>query len=447
MHIQLPSCRKRFGLSLSFVAILLFFPLTGIWADSVVINGLQYSSIDDDKASVAAVDPENLSGSIVIPSTVTFNDGKKRAVTEIAEQGFKFAKISSIELPATLEAIGKDAFFRCLSLASIIIPPTVSYIGVDAFYYCSSLEYIHVMAGNEIFRNVGKAVVNKFDYIVVYPGKGDVSLVIPEGIRGICDRAFDGCQSIEEVFIPASVEEIGNMAFLFCQNLRRVLWNASASTVSHSCFHGCESLEEVVLSENVSTIGYMSFISTTLKSLTLLNPNPVMWEGDPCFSTSGWYYNAYPNCTVYVPQGSLGAYRSDANWTNFSNIKELDGSKWQRTHIVQTRDGGTMEYLLAEGTVLTYELENMSQLRYGRRHLATGIHGEAIVNGQAFRMNEGNLFFDDLRQNSLIEIYTVDGKMLSSRRASGQTQVSLGQLPTGVYFVKVNGESYKILKK
>lgn len=457
MKHSLQNRGKGFRLSLLLTVTLLLSAPT-VWAGSVVLDGLKFTDIGSGKASVAAAEPEQITGQVVIPSTVTIG-GSEYTVTDIATQAFKNSGITSVFLPSTIESIGRDAFFRCLSLTGVILPENVVSIGYDAFYYCSSLEYIKVMDENPYLYNVGKAVVSRTlgDIVVAYPGKGDTSLTLPESIRGIGEGAFSGCQTLEEVFIPASVESVSSMTFLFCEHLRRVLWNATASAVPMGTFQGCEALEEVVLSRQVESIGGMAFYGTHLKSLTLLNPNP------PTFYDNTFESQAYTECTVYVPEGSLAAYRSAEGWKSFAHIEEVQTGVWQRSLIVETRDGGTMEYLLdrrtkvrleqpnliieTEGTTLTYELDNLAQIRYGRKFITTGIHGEAIVNGQAFRMDDGVLFFDNLREGSLVEVYTVDGKAVMSRRCGGQAQLSLSQFPSGVFFVKVNGESYKILKK
>ncbi len=65
---------------------------------------------------------------------------------------------------------------------------------------------------------------------------------------------------------------------------------------------------------------------------------------------------------------------------------------WHKTIIVQTKDNATMEYVIdkdtkvrierpnlvieTEGMVLTYELENMSQVRYGKKFIPTGSETE-----------------------------------------------------------------------
>lgn len=140
-----------------------------------------------------------------------------------------------------------------------------------------------------------------------------------------------------------------------------------------------------------------------------------------------------------------------------------DDGMWRKTIIVKTLDGGSMEYLIdkntkvkiekpnliieTEGVVLTYELENMSQVRYGKRQVPTGVGSLKPDNATPFKMKDEMLFFNDLKENTLINIYTADGKTISSRHYTGNAQISLSDLPAGVYFVKMNNETYKIVKK
>ena len=136
---------------------------------------------------------------------------------------------------------------------------------------------------------------------------------------------------------------------------------------------------------------------------------------------------------------------------------------WRQTIIVTTLDGTTMEYLIdketkvklekpnlvieTENVVLNYELENMKQVRYGKKFVSTGINSATVENDQPFKLEDETLFFKDLPENSQIGIYTTDGKTVVSRQCSGEASLSLNSLPSGMYIVKINNESYKILKK
>ena len=135
---------------------------------------------------------------------------------------------------------------------------------------------------------------------------------------------------------------------------------------------------------------------------------------------------------------------------------------WRKTIVVTTLDGTTMEYLIdsdtkvkiekpnlvieTEGVVLNYELEKMAQVRYGKRLVPTGING-VTVEEQPFKWEDETVFFDRLPDNTLIEVFTTDGKLVVSRQYSGNAQLPLQSLANGVYLVKVNDTTYKIVKR
>ena len=138
-----------------------------------------------------------------------------------------------------------------------------------------------------------------------------------------------------------------------------------------------------------------------------------------------------------------------------------DGTIWKNTIVVSTIDGTTFEYLIdkdtkvrldnpnlvieTEGVILSYELANMGQLRYGRRPITNGITDNPAV--QPFSFDNETLYFERLPQGSLIEVFTIDGKLTSSLRCGDSARFSLSALSSGTYIVKVNESTYKILKK
>ncbi len=430
------------------------------WAATVEIDGLKFTTVSDTAVSVSSIN-QNLSGKVVIPPSVTI-DGKNYTVTTIAKHGFENTKITSVAMFPTIEEIGEAAFYNCQSLNSVVVPSSVKKIGEDCFSLCYVLDYIQVIKDNPNFRNVGKAVVDNSNCIVAFPGNGATEFSIPEGIKGVKKGAFHGCNSLTDVFIPSSVEEVGAAAFEGCSNLKRVKWDAVATKVPFACFSNCAALKDVILSQNVNYIDGQAFSGAALTRLVVLNPNPFFFvtTGDkPSFSTP-----LYENTTVVVPSGRSDAYSSDDLWHNFIHIEELKSEDgWQRTIIVSTLDGSMMEHLLdrntkirieqpnlvieTDGTVLTYELNSMSQIRYGRKFITTGISTVAVDAGKSFKIIDNVLSFDNLRDNSLIEIYTVDGKQVMTRRCSGHFQVPLGDLTPGIYLLKVNSETYKIQRR
>ena len=129
----IPPKRRRSKLSTSFVSHLydkyklitikimkklLFFMVTMLMpmmasADAVEINGIYYNLISKGKIAEVTKSPNYYTGSITIPSSVTYNED---------EYDVKY--------------VGKEAFANCTGLTTVTIPNSVIDIGVTAFEEC-----------------------------------------------------------------------------------------------------------------------------------------------------------------------------------------------------------------------------------------------------------------------------------------------------------------------
>ncbi len=112
--------------------------------------------------------------------TAVVEDG----ITSLAANAFNgCSKLESVELPATLRAIGDNAFAGCKSLAIITIPYGVESIGREAFKDCELLT----------------------------------ELDIPGSVRFIDSKAFSDCSSLVIVRLPSTLKSLGADAFQKCQ--------------------------------------------------------------------------------------------------------------------------------------------------------------------------------------------------------------------------------------
>ena len=51
----------------------------------------------------------------------------------------------------------------------------------------------------------------------------DGTAIIPEGVKVIEDKAFQGCTSLKSITIPESVTKIGERAFSGCTSLESII--------------------------------------------------------------------------------------------------------------------------------------------------------------------------------------------------------------------------------
>ena len=137
-------------------------------------------------------------------------------------------------IPATITAIGDNAFKDCSTITSVVIPSSVVSIGAAAFFYCTGMQSVNIpngvsYIGNDAFNNCYSLT----------------SIIIPSSVSIIEDRTFSGCGGLTEITIPESVVSIGNNAFAYCGSLASVTMPVSYS-VGTGVFYNSNSVEYIM---------------------------------------------------------------------------------------------------------------------------------------------------------------------------------------------------------
>ena len=159
--------------------------VTNLVAQSFDDGYLRYTVNSDGTTVAVKIKPNaTYSGSLSIPSTVTYNDNTY-TVTAIANYAFYNCSgfTGTLTLPNTLVTIGNYAFGSCTHfVGSLTIPNSVTTIGNSAFSYCSS-----------------------------FTG----SLTIGSSVSSIGNEAFKNCTSLTSIMVyPESVPTMGTDVFL-----------------------------------------------------------------------------------------------------------------------------------------------------------------------------------------------------------------------------------------
>ena len=156
--------------------------------DTLIDDNYLYHVIDVDNKEVEFSAPADMKESeVVIPSTITLDNGDTFTVTSIGEKAFyKNTKIKKLTIANTvtsienyafygcknltsvkigngIEIIGDSAFRKCAKLTSITLPKSVDKLGKNVFYGCKKLKTITIKSNQvvDIQSNAIKGVSKK----------------------------------------------------------------------------------------------------------------------------------------------------------------------------------------------------------------------------------------------------------------------------------------------
>lgn len=135
-----------------------------------------------------------------------------QGVTKVGESSFVDCKLEEILFPEGLLTIGHFAFDHCVQLRNPSLPGTLTEIGGEAFSECTFTE-----------------------------------IKIPNSVTRIGDYAFSDDKELEKVYIGSGLTELSKGMFLRCSELRNVLIPAGIGGINNIAFQGCEKLECVLI--------------------------------------------------------------------------------------------------------------------------------------------------------------------------------------------------------
>ena len=245
------------------------------------------------------------------------------------------------EVIITSGRIGYCAFSYCDSIERVVIQNGVTSIGYGAFEYCDSLTSITIPF---VGATLNETEYTHFGYIFGadrwYLNEECVPTSLKEviitGGNSICDDAFYGCASLENIVIPNSVTSIGEWAFESCDSLtsitipfvgatlngtentnfdylfangniptslKEVIITGGAS-IDKYAFSYCTSIERIIILDSVTCISSFAF-NECYSLKTIVIPNSVTHIG----------YGAFDNCSsiesITIPFVGQTLYNTD----------------------------------------------------------------------------------------------------------------------------------------
>ena len=118
------------------------------------------------------------------------------------------------------------------------------------------------------------------------------------------------------------------------------------------------------------------------------------------------------------------------------NLEENPKTSFSSTDVIISTNTITVNYPSEQVLKYTYDMSSTSVDKIEKNELVVSKNGNTII-------------FENLQQGGSIQIYSLDGTLLSSTKITDgkSTTVSLESYPSGIYLIKVNDSTYKILKQ
>ena len=237
-----------------------------------------------------------------LTGAITDADGTAYAITALGQRAFIGHKFAAITLPDGLESIGNYAFYGCTSLKDVTLPAGLQSIGDNAFCVCSALTAIDIPAS---VTSIGAGAFDGCSSLA--------AVTLHDGLKSIGDYAFDGCTSLTAIRIPGTVKTVGMYSFQDCSALASLELAEGVKELGLLAFRNCSALTQVTLPASLTKVGIDVFgghgPSIVFTSLATTPPS----------HNGGYPLGEVDGVTLYVPQGSLNAYKSAFGWSDYLN--------------------------------------------------------------------------------------------------------------------------------
>lgn len=160
------------------------------------------------------------------------------------------ANLTGITLNEGLENIGKGAFYYSTKLTSLAVPSTVTTLGASVLLNCTAVTEFTISEENQVYSTDGNLIYeNGGTSLAMYIGLSD-EVEIREGTLTVEMGVFMNNAKITSLVIPDSVKEIGVKAFNGCSNLKSIVIGGGLKTIDSTSFAALSSLETITVSED-----------------------------------------------------------------------------------------------------------------------------------------------------------------------------------------------------
>ena len=144
-------------------------------------------------------------------------------------------------------------------------------------------------------------------------------------ITEICRNLFHGGKSgdlipltdnIKTITVPEKTTVLEDVAFYNCYGLTSISLPSSLTFIGGRAFGNCRGLTEITIPVNVTEIGDGAFQLGSAQNNVVYHVKPIQ----PPILGVEVFRNDLADIKIYVPKGSLEAYKTSTNWAEYATM-------------------------------------------------------------------------------------------------------------------------------
>lgn len=225
---------------------------------------------------------------------------------QIGDWMFAQTQLHSIELPKSIQKIGKFSFCLNENLIHVGLPDGLMVIGNAAFSSCPLLESLEI-----------PNTVRDIDYGAFGQCTNLKSITLPDGLTALGGGAFRDCISLSKMKIPNRISEVGYELFSGCINIQSIELPDSIGWIGDDAFKNCHRLEQIELPKSLIVVNNGAFENcASLKDLYIKATIP-----PTCYKLP--FLGVPKSCVLHIPKGTTDAYSKADEWKNFTLKEEV----------------------------------------------------------------------------------------------------------------------------
>ena len=137
-----------------------------------------------------------------------------------------------------------------------------------------------------------------------YTGPGG-DVVVPDGVRIIGRDAFEGCDSVNSIYLPESVVELWDSAFAWCDRLTCITMMGHGVWMQSHVFYHCDALEAII-APHTSLHDFWESEKVELAAVLGYLTKPALYQDPEVAATYNAHIMAHEDLRNWILERDLG---------------------------------------------------------------------------------------------------------------------------------------------